>query len=244
MAFKSVKSYNEEKFGGFFLLRNDGDYADVVFLYQSVEDVLVADVHYIKSPEYSGYAHCCGKGCPACAKGIRTQTKLFIPVYNIQADEIQFFDRTMRFEPQLQQDVFSKFPNPSDFVFRITRHGAAGSVDTTYEIVAVGKNNTMPYASILAKHNATMPEYYNVICKEMSAQEMKSLLDAGDRPSNGYSPNEDYQYTATPRGQQPILPEQPAVATPTSFEPPEDLPQISESEDLDADGEDIEEPEF
>jgi len=107
MAFKTVKTYNEEKFGGLFLLRNDGDFADVVFLYQSIDDVLVADTHYIKSSEYTGYVHCCGSGCPACAKGIRVQTKLFIPLYNIQDHEIQFWDRTMRFEPQLNQDVFS-----------------------------------------------------------------------------------------------------------------------------------------
>ena len=83
MGFKSVTSYNEEKFNGLFLLRNDGDSADVIFLDRNIDDVLVADTHYVKSADYSGYVHCCGKGCPACAKGIRIQTKLFIPLYNI-----------------------------------------------------------------------------------------------------------------------------------------------------------------
>lgn len=244
MAFKTAKSYNEEKFGGYFLLRNDGDYADVVFLYQSVEDVLVADVHYIKSNEYSGYAHCCGSsaGCPACAKGIRTQTKLFIPLYNIKDNEIQFFDRTMRFEPQLQQDVFSKYANPSEFVFRITRHGEAGSVDTTYEIVAVGKNTMMPYAQILANHNATMPEYYNTICKDLSAAELQRLVTAGDRPTNEYTPSGNYvapsgnSYAPIPRGAAaaPAQPA-PAVEVPQYSMPPETLPDIDEDSDGDAD---------
>lgn len=61
MGFKSVKSYNDARYGGMFLLKNDGDYADVIFMYQDIEDVLVADTHYIKSPDYSGYVHCCGK---------------------------------------------------------------------------------------------------------------------------------------------------------------------------------------
>ena len=256
MAFKTVQNYNEDKFGGFFLLRNDGDYADVVFLYQSVEDVLVADVHYIKSADYSGYVHCCGKGCPACAKGIRTQTKLFIPVYNIQHDEIQIFDRTMRFEPQLQQDVFSRFPNPSEYVFRITRHGAAGSVDTKYEITAIGKNTFKPYAQILAEKNVTMPEYYNTICKEVSMTEMNVMINSVNHTPNGYSPNEEYHYEATPRAghvaanteYSATIPEQPVVSTPTSYQPPENLsapePEESLSDIESSDDESLSCPEF
>lgn len=247
MGFKTVQTYNEEKFGGYFLLRNDGDTADVIFLYQSTQDVLVADVHYIKSPEYSGYVHCCGKGCPACAKGIRVQTKLFIPVYNISDDEIQFFDRTMRFEPQLQQDVFSRYPNPSEYVFRITRHGAAGSVDTTYEIMAIGKNSFKSYDQILAEKNAKMPDYYSTICKEVSEFELKEMLEAGDRPTNGYSPNEDYSYSATPRGSVPTG--DIASATPPAYSaPPEYIPQgVPEPPEGDgetSDSDDLEEPNF
>lgn len=248
MAFKSVKSYNEERYGGYFLLRNDGDYADVIFLYQSAEDVLVADVHYIKSPDYSGYVHCCGKGCPACAKGIRTQTKLFVPVYNISENEIQFFDRSMKFEPQLQQDVFSRYPNPSEYVFRITRHGASGSYETKYEIMAIGKNTFKPYAQVLAENNATMPEYYSTICKELTPVALKDMIDASDHPNNGYSPNEEYNYNAVPRGASSLVPagdseiaapSHPPIETPTFTEPPEYVPS-----EADIDDNEVEDPVF
>lgn len=187
MAFKSVTTYNEEKFGGLFLLRNDGDSADVVFLYRDINDVLVADTHYIKSADYSGYVHCCGKGCPACAKGIRTQTKLFIPLYNIGDDEIQFFDRSIRFEPQLTKDVFDRFPNPCDFVFTITRHGVAGDVNTTYEIKVAGKNTLKSYQEILADRHATFPEYYEHICRDISADVLRGMLNSSNVGSNGSS---------------------------------------------------------
>ncbi|MBP3678553.1 MAG: hypothetical protein J6I97_09435 [Agathobacter sp.] len=246
MGFKTVNQYNEEKFGGYFLLRNDKDYADVIFLYQGVSDVLVADVHYVKSAEYSGYVHCCGKGCPACGRGIRTQTKLFIPVYNIQANEIQFFDRTMRFEPQLQQDVFSKYPNPSDYVFRITRNGAAGDVNTTYSIVAIGRNTYKSYAQILAENNATMPEYYNNVCKELTSAELHRMLSEGDRSNNGFSANDDYSatYGATPRAAAPApassIPEPPSIGLPTYSAPPEYVPDEGEFSGDD----DLGEPQF
>ena len=200
MAFKKVSDYNEERYGNMFLLRNDGDSADVIFLYQSIDDALVADVHYIKSSSYSGYVHCCGRGCPACAKGIRIQNKLFIPLYNISANEVQFFDRSIRFENVLNNAVFSRFPNPSEFVFRITRHGAAGSMDTTYDISAVGRNTSpeLSYESILANNNISFPAGYSRICKELTVQEMDNMLNSGNNPedSENYSmPN----YQVTPR---------------------------------------------
>lgn len=195
MAFKSVKQYNEERYGGFFLLRNDGDYADVIFLYQKVDDVLVADTHYIKSANYSGYVHCCGRGCPACEKNIRVQTKLFIPLYNINEREIQFFDRSIRFENQLSQDVFSKFANPSEYVFRITRHGSAGDVNTTYSIVAVGKNTYMSYNEILAANHTSLPEYYSTVCRDIGSAELSDMLNASAVPEA--APTVDY--VPTPR---------------------------------------------
>ena len=178
MAFKTMTQYDEERFGGFFLLRNDGDYADVIFLYRNKDDVLIGDVHYIKTPDYTGYVHCTERNCPACEKGIRVQSKLFIPLYNITDGEIQFWDRSTRFENQLVQDVFSKYPNPSEFVFRIQRQGVAGDINTKYNIWAVGKNKLMDYNQILLTNNATMPDYYENICKTYSSTELHSILNS------------------------------------------------------------------
>ena len=199
MAFKSVEQYNEERFGSFFLLRDDGDYADVIFLYEKPEDMLVAEVHYVKSPIYSGYVHCCGRGCPACEKKIRVQTKLFIPVYNIEADEIQFFDRGIRFEPQMQRDVFRHYPNPSQVVWRITRHGAAGSIDTYYTIAAVGRNSIGTYPEILAKFNAAMPDYYSNVCKEFSASELRDMLNTSSEEASASDISSLPEFNVSPR---------------------------------------------
>ena len=176
MAFKAINDYNEARFGGLFVLRDDGDSSEVVFLYRSAQDCLVADTHYIKSADYSGYVHCCGRGCPACSQGIRVQTKIFIPLYDIKNDRILFWDRSIRFEHQLQNDVFSKFPNPCDYVFRITRKGAAGDINTVYEITAIARNTNMPYDAILAKHNIKFPEAYESICRDILATELSRMI--------------------------------------------------------------------
>lgn len=227
MAFKKVSEYNAEKYDGLFRLPNDKDSADVVFLYQSINDVLVADVHYIKSNDYSGYVHCTGKGCPACAKGIRTQTKLFIPLYNMTDGEVQFFDRSMKFEPQLHSDVFARFPNPSEIVFTITRHGAAGDINTNYSIAAIGRNETLPFFDILKNHNVKFPDYYNNICRDVDAATMsKWLSDSGN--SSDYSsdlPN----YEVTPRAPVASFGQSPAQAL-DDVEASEDEPSDEELE--------------
>lgn len=204
MAFKSIEQYNEERFGNFFLLRNDGDFADVIFLYRSTADMLVADTHYIKTADYSGYVHCCGRNCPACANGIRVQTKLFIPLYNIQDQEIQFWDRSIRFEIQFLNDVFANCPNPSEYVFRVTRRGVSGDPNTRYEIVAYRKNGAMPYDTILATAKVSMPDHYNVICKEFSSFELASMLNSNKAQTSSNQVNSGIDalpdYPIIPRG--------------------------------------------
>lgn len=222
MAFKKMTEYNEERYGNMFLLRNDGDSADVVILYRSVEDVLVADVHYIKSPEYSGYVHCCGRGCPACAKGIRVQNKLFIPLYNINENQIQFFDRSTRFENVLQSEVFSKFSDPTEYVFRITRRGEAGSMDTRYEIVPIGTNTDpkLSYDSILKSANTSFPEAYEGICRDISPDKLQGMLNVSNNDNAEYGEMPSYQ--VTPRG-----------ISATEVETPPDV-SIPEGEDIES----------
>lgn len=241
MAFKKMKDFNEERFGNMFLLRNDGDSADVIFLYRSFDDVLEADVHYIKSADFNGYVHCCGRGCPVCAKGgIRVQQKIFIPVYNITEGELQFWDRSTRFENQLSSDIFSKYANPCNFVFRITRHGAAGSIDTTYSIMAVGKNTdpSLQYSQILADHNTSLPEHYDTICKDFSIAELNSILAATASYSNSAASTGSIpDYQVTPRAAKPAaaveIPSPDAfVAESDSFSYPDDVPFPVDSADV------------
>lgn len=221
MAFKSFSQYQEDKQGDFFVLPNDGDYADVVFLYQSIDDVLVADVHYISTPSYKGYAHCCGKDCPACnyptqsGKGIRKDNKIFIPLYNLEKRKLEFWDRTTFFESTLQTKVFNNYPNPSACVFRITRRGAAGSRDTKYDINAVAKNSSLSYQDLCKQLNISFPDAYSAICKEMTAAEMSSALNATS--TDGLP---EYGYTPVPRGQSTPDPKPMNIQTPQYSEPP------------------------
>lgn len=200
MAFKSMAEYNEERYGNLFMLQNDGDSADVVFMYPSRDAVMMVEAHYIKSDSYSGYTQCLGQRvCPACQRGIRVQSKLFIPVYVIDSGQILFWDRNTRFFQQLDNDVFSKFANPSEFVFRITRRGVSGDINTRYEIQAVARNNVedMSYDGILAKLQVEFPDYYNTVCADWSVEDYNAYLTVS--PSQVDVDNMP-EYKISPRG--------------------------------------------
>lgn len=236
MAFKKFNQYLDDKNGMFFTLPNDNDFADVIFLYESIEDVLVADVHYLSTPGFKGYAHCLDSNCPACAyrsaRGGRIQKRstMFIPLYNLTKGRVEFWDRTPNFENVLQQSVFRNYPNPSEYVFRITRHGEARDRNTRYDIVVSGRNGSYPYSQIISDFNLSFPDSYSMICKELSFTEMDNYLKS-DAPAQ----LQDYQYTPVPRGQQTTnasaevsdpVPDIPDIDIPVYQEPPTDLPEI------------------
>ena len=247
MAFKRMTEYNEQRYGNTFRLVNDQDYADVIFLYRSTADVLLADTHYIKSAEYSGYVQCLEEDCPACEKGIRVQTNLFIPLLvlshsdpDFKGPKIQFFDRTTKFQPQLMNDVFKNYPDPSCFVFRITRFGVPNDRGTRYSINVLEENLVGSYDEIMAKYGISFPNSYEIICKDYSATELRRILsqqssqNTSQRPTYGAAPRPMSQSSAippesgvpivgTPQYAAPIMP---APAVPASM-----LADISIDED-------------
>ena len=221
MGFKSIDDYNEAKYSGKFVLQNDGDSELAIFLYRDRHDVMVADAHYIKSSAYNGYVHCLDRNCPACAKGIRKQTKVFIPMYLPEKDTIVFWDRTHKFIPQLDHDLFAPYPEPVSFVFTIKRNGAAGDINTRYSISATAKNH-VAYDEILGKFNYKFPDFFENICKSVDAYTLSNWLSS----SNHAEPSSDLpDYQITPRGG--------ASANNMGLDDLPDMP--SSSEDIDGD---------
>lgn len=202
MAFKTVEMYNQDKYKGKFRLANNGDSADVIFLYRGMSDMLVADTHYLQSANYNGYVHCNGVGCALCAMRkndgspkYRKDSKLFIPLYNITTGGIEFWDRSINFEPQMTRDVFASYPNPSEIVFKVTRRGESRDVNTTYDIRAISRNSYKSYDDILKEANAQFPAYYGNIVREFSNFELESMTS---HPSSNSGLAQDY--VPIPRG--------------------------------------------
>lgn len=207
MAFKTMKSIQKELFGNKLVLDDDGKSVKGVFLYNSDDDVLVASAHYIKTESYSGYVHCCETGCPACANGIRKQDKLFIPFLiladlnpdmDLESDKLVFWDRSNSFMHQLNADVFDRYPDPSRYVFKITRHGAWKDRNTRYEISVV-MNFNADINDVLSSMGIKFPDAYERVIRDMSPSEMSDALSTKQSQNQAYKPESSFSYKAMPR---------------------------------------------
>ena len=159
----------------------------------------------------------------------------------------------MKFEPQFQKDVFDRFPNPSEFVFRITRHGIPNDINTTYSIEAAYKNTLGSYETLLNKYNAKMPDYYSEIIKEVSISELSDMLQNSGNDSNSGSGLPEY--TPIPRaGYQSAMPEtfvsasEPVADTSEQVIVHFDSPKVADNapapDNFSDDNEDLPEPNF
>ena len=130
-------------------------------------------------------------------------------MYNLDTQKIEFWVKSQSFENYLDRAVFDSYPNPSEYVFTITRHGEYKAEKVTYDIRAEYNNNAMTYDQILAHFNTTLewPGYYSNICRSYSISELENLLaknsSSSAAPRSGLA-----DYVATPRsGFVPTMPE-------------------------------------
>lgn len=214
MAIEKWVESNAKKIGNQFKLLDDGDTANVIFLYRSIEDVLRGSVHYLKASNYTGDVFCLGADCPACKRGVRLKNKLFIPLFNLDSGKFEIWYIDESFMNVLRTNVFKVYPNPSEIVFQITRHGAHGDVKTQYQIIAIGKNGSHPYDKLIIEQGINIEAGIDEICKEFDAKTITAMLneyDANRQSRGSYRSNDNASsgsdnygnlpnYQVTPRG--------------------------------------------
>lgn len=174
--------YGGQGGAGFFRLQNDMDVAKVRFMYNGIDDVQGDSVHQIEIDGKKRYVNCL-RGykdpvdvCPFCKEGKFVVAKLFIPVYNIQEDKVQIWERGKTFFGKMS-GLCSRYPNLVSQVFEIERHGKAGDQGTTYEVFPIGQSDDTTLEDL--------PELPNIIggfVLDKSADDMEYFLQEGNFP--------------------------------------------------------------
>ena len=149
-----VDKYGGESLANFFSLKDNGDKATVRMLYETDDDVDLYAVHQIKLPDGSfRYVDCLRESydapfddCPLCARGRETKdfsekkaiVKLWVPIYNVDEDEVQIWERGKAFYNKQLTPLMAKYGEPfCANVFEIERIGAAGYSKTKYDITFI-----------------------------------------------------------------------------------------------------------
>lgn len=121
----------------FFKLENDRDTAKVRFMYNDINDVQLDVVHEVDVGGKKRYVNCLRTydepvdNCPMCKAGMRPQIKLFVPVYNINAGEVQFWQRGKSFIGQISS-FCDRYKPLVGTVIEIERNGKKGEQTTKY----------------------------------------------------------------------------------------------------------------
>jgi len=182
---------------GFFKLENDKDVARVRFLYSSIDDVEGYAIHKVKAgvkdngkPNYIN-VNCLREygqpldDCPFCRDQIPQQAKIFIPVYNVDADQCQVWERGKTFFSKISS-LCSRYKNPVSYIFEVERHGKANDTNTTYEIYASTDEDT----GEILKDDSTvddfqLPQVLGKIVLEKTAEDMEYFLQERQFPPDG-----------------------------------------------------------
>lgn len=186
-----VDNYGSSGSGSFFSLKDDGDVAQVRFMYNNMEDVVGYAVHEVEIDGKKRYVNCLRaynepkSKCPFCNSNSFQKAKLYIPLYDIEADEVKIWERGKNFFPKMSSICarYSKADTPLvSHTFDIERRGKKGDTSTTYEIYETGCDDT------ILEDLPEVPEVLGTIILDKSAEEMEYFLDYGAFPNQDGAP--------------------------------------------------------
>lgn len=171
---------------GFFSIKKNHGTKQVRFMYNKVEDVEGMSVHKINIDGKDRYVNCLREyndpisACPFCADSSikKAEARLFVPIYSIDDDEVQIWDRGKTWFQKITSlcSRYGSKDNLVNHIFEIERNGEPNDMKTTYEIYPVDKDDT---------ELSDLPEVTEVLggfVLDKTAEDMNYYLEEGEFP--------------------------------------------------------------
>lgn len=197
----------------FFSLKNDKDTATVRFMYNTLEDIEGYAVHEIEVGGKKRYVNCLRSynepidACPLCAARYRVLAKLFVTLYDEDAQEIKVWDRGKTFFSKLAS-LCSRYNPLVATPFEIERNGKKGDTNTTYETYALESDGTT------LEDLPEVPELLGTLILDKSYEELEYYLENGE-----FEEDEVERITPPTNNQRTPATEAPRRRVPTNTEP-------------------------
>lgn len=188
-----VDNYGGNGGGSFFGLRDDKDTAVVRFCYNTLEDIKGYSVHEAEVDGKKRYINCLRNyndpvdACPLCAARYKLSARLFVQLYDVEADEIKVWDRGKNFFTKLSS-LCARYNPLVSTEFEIERNGKRGDTKTTYETFALETDDTT------LEDLPEVPELLGTLILDKTAEELEYFLDNG-----AFEDSNDDKEEATPR---------------------------------------------
>lgn len=199
---------------GFFTLKNDNDEAVVRFMCDSTDDFEILTVHDVQIGQRYRKVNCIRDprepldNCPLCKAGTKISNRFFIKLiqYNRVTDpntgvqsivpQAMIWERSTAYAKTLKSYLDNYGPL-SDVICKIIRHGKAGDMQTTYEIVPNLSKTVFP-DEVYVKDPTLFGtfEAFGTIVMDRNYEEMTHFLATGEFPARQSNQQTDATVTA------------------------------------------------
>lgn len=186
---------------GFFTLKNDNDEAVVRFMCDSTDDFEILTVHDVQIGQRYRKVNCIRDprepldNCPLCKAGTKISNRFFIKLiqYNRVTDpntgvqsivpQAMIWERSTAYAKTLKSYLDNYGPL-SDVICKIIRHGKAGDMQTTYEIVPNLSKTVFP-DEVYVKDPTLFGtfEAFGTIVMDRNYEEMTHFIATGEFPA-------------------------------------------------------------
>ena len=229
---------------GFFTLKNDNDEAVVRFMCDSTDDFEILTCHEVQIGSRYRKVNCIRDprepldNCPLCKSGARINNRFFIKL--LQYDKVtdpatgmvrvvpkaMMWERSTAYAKTLKSYLDNYGPL-SDIICKIIRHGKAGDMQTTYEIVP-NLSKAVYKDEIYVKDTNLFGDFeaFGTVVMDRTADEMNYFLASGEFPARqrqegSTQPAEAAQVAPAAPATAPQYAPQPAsYAAPAQYAPP------------------------
>lgn len=184
--------------GSYFKLSNDKEVARVQLLGNDMNDFPGYAVHDVEVDGKHKWVNCLREyndpidACPFCRAKIKQQAKLFIPLFNLDADEVQIWERGKNFFPTLA-GYCARNPKVVSIITEIERHGKPKDTSTTYQLYPTKDE---PEYTKLEDFEDEIPEILGRYVLDKTAEDMEYYLKHDCFPA---SSNDSDDEEETPR---------------------------------------------
>lgn len=181
-----VDKYGGESLANFFTLADDGDSATVRFMYDTLDDIQGYAIHTIKNGDKEITISCLRNydeeisNCPLCANKNFQKARLYLSLYNEDANEIQIWTRGKQIVPEIMKTFMPIQDNVCGGRVKITRKGAKGDKYTKYIMELIDNDGLTLEELIENVGEPTNP--MGTLIKDYSFDELTNYVNTGKLP--------------------------------------------------------------
>ena len=210
----------------FFTLKNDSDQAIVRFCYKDVSEFDIFTVHTVNVGGKYRKVNCIRdprdvtEACPLCASGNSIANRFFIKMIEYRVDNNGtmtptpvLWERSLSYATKLKS-MLDEYGPLQDCLFKVKRNGAAGSMDTTYDIMFCSPKVYPDEAYPIIPEPFKDLKLSGTLILDKTFQELETFVSTGSFPTtsnNTAQPNIDVAPPA-PVGFAPATPVPPTYA--------------------------------